>query len=120
MTLQETYGPRIKLLRITQKEVQAELAAALDVSRSHITNIENGRDAASLETLIAIADHYGVSLDWILRGVGGPSAGNLTSQEQELLAFYRELPPQARKNAVKLFQMASNIAGIKEEGGGPA
>lgn len=120
MTLQNTYGPRIKLLRKAKKEVQADLAAALDVSRSHVTNIENGKDAASLETLIAIATHYGANLDWLIRGIGGVGAEALTNQERNLLALYRELPTQARENAIKLFQMAANIAGIQEEGGRPA
>lgn len=120
MTPQPTYGPRIKQLRAAKKEVQAELAAALDVSRSHITNIENGKDAASLETLIAIATHYGVSLDWLICGVGSMEAEVMTPQERALLTFYRDLPAQARENVIKLFQVAANIAGIQEEGGSPA
>ena len=120
MTLQEMYGPRIKLLRAARKEVQADLAAALDVSRSHIANIENGKDAASLETLLAIAAHYGTSLDWLVHGHGGLTTDILTTQERRLLSRYRELPPQARENALKLFEVAVNLAGVQEEGGSPA
>lgn len=111
----ETYAPRIKRLRLARGEVQATLATALGVSRSHLTNIENGKDSASLETLVAIALHYGISLDWLIRGVEPGSPMVLSLQEHELLRLYRELPPQARENALKLFQMAANLAGMQEE-----
>lgn len=120
MNLPAQYGPRIKQLRLAHNEVQAELASALSVSRSHITNIENGKDAASLETLIAIAGRYNVSLDWLIRGVGDMAGESLSVQERALVALYRELPTQARENALKLFQVAANIAGMEQEGSSPA
>ena len=121
MNLPAQYGPRVKQLRTSAKEVQATLAAALNVSRSHITNIENGKDAASLETLVGIAARYRVSLDWLVHGrEKTQETPTFTEQECTLVALYRELPPQARENALKLFQMAANIAGIQEERGGPA
>lgn len=113
------YGPRIKQLRLAHNEVQGTLAAALSVSRSHITNIENGKDAASLETLIAVCQRYGVSLDWLVHGSLDESAGAFSKQECALVALYRSLPPHARENALKLFQVAANIAGIEQENSGP-
>lgn len=114
-----SYGPRIKQLRLAHNEVQGALAAALSVSRSHITNIENGKDAASLETLIAISKRYRVSLDWLVHGSAGPADAAFSKQECALVALYRNLPPQARENAFKLFQVAANIAGMEQENSGP-
>lgn len=112
MSSPEHYGPRIKQLRLAHGEVQAQLATALGLSRSHITNIENGKDAASLEMLVAIARRYQVGLEWLVTGSGGSEAGAFTKQECAMVALYRALPPQARENALKLFQMAANIAGV--------
>lgn len=114
MNLPEQYGPRIKQLRLAHGEVQASLASALGVSRSHITNIENGKDAASLETLVAIAQRYRVSLDWLVQTDSKSLVfSNLTTQEHALVSLYRELPPQSRENALKLFQVAANIASVQ-------
>lgn len=44
-----------------------------------------------------------------------PDAETLTPQERELLALYRELPPLARENAIKLFRAATEIPGSRLE-----
>lgn len=43
------------------------------------------------------------------------NAKPLTPQERELLALYRELPPLARENAIKLFRVATEIPGSRLE-----
>jgi transcriptional regulator with XRE-family HTH domain len=61
-------GSRIKKLRGTV--LQEELAAYLDVSQGHLSKIERGRIAPSLEMLISLSDRFRKSVDWILRGEG--------------------------------------------------
>lgn len=112
MKLEEQYGPRIKQLRLASKESQAELAAVLGKARPHVTNIENGKDPASIEALIAVSDHYGVSLDWLIRGAAVQAENHLSSNEQRLVELYRSLPTTAKDNAIKLFEMAANISGV--------
>jgi transcriptional regulator with XRE-family HTH domain len=111
MKLEEKYGPRIRQLRVARKEPQVELAVVLGLSRPHVTNIENGKDPASIEALIAVAKHYGASLDWIIRGTGSPMGTALSDDEIKLLESYRKLPAPAKDNAIKLFEVAANIAG---------
>lgn len=61
-------GSRIKSLRIGKEESQAELAKAIHSTQNSISKIENGNMNLTLENLLAIADHYHVSLDFLLKG----------------------------------------------------
>jgi transcriptional regulator with XRE-family HTH domain len=59
-------GSRIKKLRGTM--LQEELATHLEVSQGHLSKIERGRIAPSLEVLISISIRFHKTVDWILRG----------------------------------------------------
>ena len=59
-------GSRIKKLRGTM--LQEELAAHLDVSQGHLSKIERGKIAPSLEVLISLSTRFHKTVDWILRG----------------------------------------------------
>jgi len=61
-------GSRIKKLR--GDVFQEELAAYLHVSQGHLSKIERGKIAPSLEMLILLSDKFRKSVDWILRGEG--------------------------------------------------
>ena len=62
-------GFRIKRLRANM--FQEELAAYLHVSQGHLSKIERGKIAPSLQMLILLSDRFRKSVDWILRGEGG-------------------------------------------------
>jgi DNA-binding XRE family transcriptional regulator len=59
-------GSRIKKLR--GPILQEELAAQLDVSQGHLSKIERGKIAPSLEMLILLSERFHRTIDWILRG----------------------------------------------------
>jgi DNA-binding XRE family transcriptional regulator len=59
-------GSRIKKLRGTM--LQEELATHLDVSQGHLSKIERGKIAPSLEMLIFLSERFHRTIDWILRG----------------------------------------------------
>jgi len=59
-------GLRIKKLR--GKMLQEELAAHLDVSQGHLSKLERGKVAPSLEMLIALSLKFNKTVDWIIRG----------------------------------------------------
>ena len=61
-------GLRIKKLRANM--FQEELAAYLQVSQGHLSKIERGKIAPSLQMLILLSDRFRKSVDWILRGEG--------------------------------------------------
>jgi transcriptional regulator with XRE-family HTH domain len=50
--------------------LQEELCAYLNVTQGHLSKIERGKTAPSLEVLILLSDRFHKSVDWILRGEG--------------------------------------------------
>ena len=59
-------GKRIKELRTAQQLTQEQLADQLKVYRKHISKIENGYSAGSIDILIDIAEFFDVSMDYLL------------------------------------------------------
>lgn len=57
---------RIKELRKEQGFTQKQLADKLQVSNSAVCDWERGRTQPDLETLVAIARLFGVSVDYLL------------------------------------------------------
>lgn len=66
----ETIGLRIKRLREKNSESQKDLSEILQCKQNNISKIEQGK-SQTLENLIAIAEHYDVSLDYLCKGEGG-------------------------------------------------
>ena len=60
-------GEIIAELRIDKDMNQEDLAAILNISRSTLANWESGNRRIDIETLVVIADFFGVSCDYLLR-----------------------------------------------------
>lgn len=56
-------GARIKRLRMKAGISQIELAKAINVSQTHMSNIENGNTGISLWTAVRISRKLGCSID---------------------------------------------------------
>lgn len=61
-------GARIALLRRNRSMSQLALAQALGVSASAVGMYEQGRREPPLETVVRLAELFGVSTDYLLRG----------------------------------------------------
>ena len=61
-------GTRIASLRQSRGLSQADLAKRLHISTSAIGMYEQGRREPSVDTLIALSQEFGVSLDYLLSG----------------------------------------------------
>jgi transcriptional regulator with XRE-family HTH domain len=60
-------GLRVRVLRGDMR--QDDLALQLGVSQGQLSKVERGRIAPTLEMLLAVANRFGKSLDWIVRGI---------------------------------------------------
>ena len=101
MAKQQTLGSRVRLLRKRRGMSQAVVAEAVGIGRSTYTGIETGEDTPGRETLIAIADLFGGSLDWIegrLHKVDMPELGQFVNDPDKLtlLAFWDALDDDRR------------------------
>ncbi len=61
-------GCRVKNLRIENGIAQTELARAIGVSQTHLSNIETGKVGLTTENLVKLAEVLNCSLDEILLG----------------------------------------------------
>lgn len=57
---------KLVILRKEHGYTQEDLSKFLNLTRSAIGNYELGINEPSLDTIVAIANLYGVSLDWLL------------------------------------------------------
>lgn len=62
----------LELLRKQRNLSQADLARLAGVTASAISQAEAGRRGLSLDTLLALSERLGVTIDELLGGVGGP------------------------------------------------
>lgn len=60
------FGNRLSDLLASHDMSQRELAAELGVNNVTISRIINGQGNVMLSTLIAIADYFCVSIDWLV------------------------------------------------------
>ncbi len=60
------YFPRIKDLRTDKDLLQKDIAEVLGISQTVYSRYERGFQTIPVEHLIALADYYGTSTDYIL------------------------------------------------------
>ena len=63
--MRERIGARVKALRLMAGLSQDELAGRAGLQRTHIGRIEGGRYSVNIETLQAIAEAFGMTVDII-------------------------------------------------------
>ena len=61
-------GKRIHALRQERGLTQEELANTLGITDRHIRGIESGKRNASIDLLVALANLFSVSLDYLILG----------------------------------------------------
>jgi len=60
------FSARFKNLRKENKVTQQTIADLLSVTKTQISDIENGKTTTSIERLCIIADYFDVSLDYLV------------------------------------------------------
>lgn len=68
-------GDRIKYLRKYNKETQLQFANKINISRSNLSEIENGRYEPSYKVLKNIVENYDIDGRWLLTGEGEMTSG---------------------------------------------
>ncbi|SFP08297.1 Helix-turn-helix [Oscillibacter sp. PC13] len=60
-----TFQERLRELRKEHGETQAEVAASIGIADRHYQKFEAGSNLPSFHNLCALADHFGVSMDYL-------------------------------------------------------
>ena len=59
------FSERIRKLRTESGETQAETSAAIGITTRQYQGLEAGKSVPSYKSFLALADHFGVSLDYL-------------------------------------------------------
>lgn len=98
---------RLKELRESRKETQQHLAVILNISQTMISRYELGIAYPDIDTLVAIANHYYVSVDYLL-GISESklpySKSDLSKKEQEMLFLFKRLDNTQKGKAMAYIQ----------------
>lgn len=57
---------RLKTLRKEQGETQVQVASAIDIVEQYYQKLEYGTNLPGLEIIWKLADHFGVSIDYLV------------------------------------------------------
>lgn len=68
------YGNRLYMLRESRGETKDTVAKILDVKLDTYTKIEAGSRNVTLEHVVKLAEHFGISCDYILFGINSENA----------------------------------------------
>ncbi len=61
-------GDRLRALRCAGRYSRKDIAARIGLTAKYYADIERGTCGMSVDTLLALANVYGVSLDYLVRG----------------------------------------------------
>jgi transcriptional regulator with XRE-family HTH domain len=90
-------GERLKLIRKARKMTQVELAKAVGVDQSAISQIERGNSkGASAENLLKIAAILKTNPHWLLTGKGGMEISQYVPDDSDVRKLAEELPPDKK------------------------
>lgn len=76
-------GSRIRAKRKEMKLTQEKLAEKVEISTSHMGEIERGKSVCSLAVMVRIADILELNLDTLIRGVSEQTASTALNEIYE-------------------------------------
>ena len=95
MSRSDHAGARIRTLREQRGLTQSAVAAAIGISRPHLTKIEMGGDRPGRDVLMAAAVFFNTSLDWLTASeFEEPRSVAEGDLEVRLLTLFRNLPEE--------------------------
>lgn len=108
------FANNLKLLRIENRQTQADLANVFNVAQRTIHAWENNLQEPSIDTIIKIAKFYNVSINYLygLEDEDGRiiiQEPELLSEEKNLLTNYRKLPTDLKESAQEYLKSLNNI-----------
>ena len=86
---------QLKQLRTSKKLLQKDVAALLGIDRTTYAKYESGASEPNYETLLKLAEIFGVSTDYILgRDEKKPAAETDNGREKEFVQLFEKLTPE--------------------------
>ena len=73
MFSKELFAQRLRTLRTLSNVTVADICEAVGITKSAVSRFEHGKDNPNCNTLIALADYFDVSLDYLVGRSDDPS-----------------------------------------------
>ena len=99
-------GNRVKEVRTEKGISQADLAERCKTSAQYLSQIENGRKQASLQTLVSVAEVLGVSLNELL---SGNQVNNPAEYQRDVLQIFEGCSSYEKRVLFELLRSAKEI-----------
>lgn len=99
-------GKRVKEVRTEKGISQADLAERCKTSAQYLSQIENGRKQASLQTLVSVAEVLGVSLNELL---SGNQVNNPAEYQRDVLQIFEGCSSYEKRVLFELLRSAKEI-----------
>lgn len=112
-------GERIKQRRLELGWTQDQLCTKADLSKSFLSELENGKRSVSAENLLGIARAMNVSLDFLMTGEASQEQANEVAIPSSLAAFAGEEGLSLRQTLMLLDmhkQILAHRSAKKKEG----
>lgn len=68
------FHEHLKKIRKDKKKTQKEVASAIELSERNYQSFEYGKVKPSFETLIALADYFDISIDYLVGRTDNPNS----------------------------------------------
>ena len=105
-------GERVRKARLSKHLTQQQLAEAVGISVSFLSNIENGRQSMNLRTLIDITNALDVSADSLIRDV----PGSVSQIAEEIVRELASCSQKEREAILQLVQvMKKTFSGLRDD-----
>ena len=112
-------GKRIKIARIKAGFTQEHLAELVDLSPTHLSNIETGSTRVSLQSIINLSNALSVSVDELLSDSIIKSDRHFRSDIEEILSDCDEYEIRIIKDVVEALKISlrrdAKLRGMKHE-----
>ena len=111
---------RLKMLRSARGVLQKDIAALLGIDRTTYVKYEKGVSEPSIETLLKLADYFGVSVDFLLGREDEDTKKEIAALpdddlNSEIISLLTSLFPGREEFALKTLQTISEIPEEKHE-----
>lgn len=100
----------LKKLRVKKGVSQQALANVIGVSQQSVNKYENHNVEPELRALMAMADYFGTSVDYLIGHTDIPNVIEevhphaLNAQEETMVQGFRELTEEERKSILKIME----------------
>ena len=114
-------APRMRLLRKAANLTQGEVAKNLNIERQTYCNYENETRTPPLDIIIAIAEFYHVSVDYLVKEYGSNEISDelicqpLSRDEETFINSFRELSAKDQSEVLQFIQFKSYLSSSRSK-----